>query len=79
MSFEEHYVGIKARSSGSLGLLGLFRINQCANHNIGSTGLCLQHCKIKMNSYRINHVNISKIKNLIFKFNIYRERLLYQS
>lgn len=37
------YVGFKARSSGSLGLLGLFKISQFANHNTGSLGLSLQH------------------------------------
>jgi len=68
MNFEKCYVGIKARSSGSLGLLGLFRINQCANHNTGSAGLCLQHCKTELESIIQILVKWKKllIANLIF-------------
>lgn len=76
MNFEERYVGIKARSSGSLGLLGLFRINQWANHNTGSAGLCLQHCKTGLES--IIQILV-KWKNFNSKLNIYQARLLYQS
>lgn len=47
-----HYVGIKARFSGSFGLLGLFRISQFANHNTGSAGLDLQHCVNSISTMR---------------------------
>lgn len=56
---EKSYVGIKARSSGSLGLLGLFKISQFASHNTGSAGLDLQHCETEV-SFRINHTNRHK-------------------